>query len=75
MKVRIQAEGHRFFIPVPLSLGSLAIRCIGKKYMSKQDKKLVLTIFKSIRKELKAYKGLTIVEVDAASGEHISIKI
>lgn len=75
MKVRVRADGYRFFVPIPLSLASLTLRCVGRKYITPEQKQIVLASLKVIRKELKKYKGLTIVEVETASGEYISIKV
>ena len=75
MKVSIKAENRRFTIPVPLSMGSLFIRLISSEQMSKEQKKFAIMTFKVIKKSLKEYKGMTIVEVDSSSGEHIKITV
>lgn len=75
MKVSIRVENKKFSIPVPITIGTIVIRCISKKYITKEQKILVIESLKIIRKELKKYKGIKIVEVDTASGEHVSITV
>ena len=75
MKVSIRVENKKITIPVPISLGVIVVRCVPKKYINKEQKILVIESLKIIRKELKNYKGMKIVEVDAKSGEHVSITV
>lgn len=75
MKVLIKVEDKRFYIPVPISLGVIAVKCTPKKYITIEQKKLVISTLKVIKRELKQYKGMKIVDVEASSGERISITI
>lgn len=75
MIVSIKSKEFNLTLPVPLSMGSLIIRCIPKKQLNKEQKKIALQLFKSVKGSLKDYKGLKVVEVTSQSGEHITIKI
>lgn len=75
MIVSIKSEGFNLTLPVPLSMGSVAIRCIPKRYINTEQKQMVLQLFKVIKSSLKCYKGLKIVEIVSQSGEHITVTI
>ncbi len=75
MIVSIKSEDFNLTLPIPLSMGSVAIRCIPKKYLNNQQKKIALQLFKAVKGSLKDYKGLKIVEVVSQNGEYISVKI
>ncbi|MBM6860319.1 hypothetical protein H9X78_07415 [Clostridium saudiense] len=75
MIVSIKSEGFNLTLPIPLSMGSVAIKCIPNKFLNTQEKKLALQLFKSVKGTLKDYKGLKIVEVISHNGEHILVKI
>lgn len=75
MKVSIKSKDLNLNLPVPLSVGSIAIRCIPNKLLNKNEKRLVLQLFKTVKSNLKDYKGLKIVEVISQNGEHINVTI
>ncbi|MEW9095416.1 MAG: hypothetical protein AB2417_10080 [Clostridiaceae bacterium] len=75
MIVSIKSEGLNLTLPVPLSMGSVIIRCIPKNQLNNQQKKIALQLFKAVKGSLKCYKGLKVVEVVSQSGEHITITI
>ncbi|MBS6005894.1 MAG: hypothetical protein KIB43_02955 [Clostridium baratii] len=75
MIVSIKSKEFNLTLPVPLSMGGLIIRCIPKKQLNKQQKKIALQLFKAVKGSLNDYKGLKVVEVKSRSGEHITIKI
>ncbi|MEW8995054.1 hypothetical protein [Clostridium sp.] len=75
MIVSIKSEELNLTLPVPLSMGSVIIRCIPKKQLNNQQKKIALQLFKAVKGILKGYKGLKVVEVVSQSGEHITITI
>ncbi|GAA0070983.1 hypothetical protein K5V21_01705 [Clostridium sardiniense] len=75
MIVSIKSKEFNLTLPVPLSMGGLIIRCIPKKQLNKEEKKIALQLFKAVKGSLKRYKGLKVVEVVSQSGEHITVKI
>ena len=75
MIVSIKSNELNLTLPVPLSIGSVIIRFIPKKYLNNKQKIIVLQLFKAVKGSLKDYKGLKIVEVLSQSGEHITITI
>ena len=75
MKVNIRSKEVKLFIPVPLSLVSIGVRLIPDKEISKEDKKIILTMINSCKKELKRYKGLEIVNISSANGDKIIIRV
>lgn len=75
MIVSIKSENFNLTLPLPLSMGSVIIRCIPKEQINNQQKKIALQLFKAIKGSLKDYKGLKVVEVVSQSGEHITVTI
>lgn len=75
MKVTVREGTHNFKIPIPLFLGSIAIRCIPKDTISKEQKDLAIKVFKALKRDIKKYKGINIVEVKTANGEEVIISI
>lgn len=75
MIVSIKNKGFKLILPVPLFMGRVAIRCIPKKYLDSNQKKIALEGFKAVKKSLKGYKGLKILEVSSHDGEQIVVKI
>ncbi len=75
MIVSIKSENFNLTLPVPLSMGSVIIRCIPKEQLNNQQKKIALQLFKAVKGSLKGYKGLKVVEVVSQSGEHITVTI
>ncbi len=75
MIVSIKSEEFNLTLPVPLFMGGIAIRCIPKSQLNKEEKEIVLQLFKAVKGSLKGYKGLKIVEVVSHSGEHITVTI
>lgn len=75
MKVSIKSKDLNLTLPVPLSMGTVIIRCIPKKHLNTEQKKIALQLFKSVKSSLKGYKGLQVVEVVSQEGEYISITI
>lgn len=75
MIVAIKSEGFNLTLPIPLSMGGVAIRCLPNKIINNQEKKIALQLFKTVKGSLKGYKGLRIVEVESQNGEHITITI
>lgn len=75
MKISIKAEKINITIPVPLNMGSMFIRYIPNKYITKDEKALALKAFKAIKHSLKQCKGITIVEIESSTGEVIRIKV
>ena len=79
MRVILKTEGRKFWIPVPMCLGSLGIK-YGLKYGSKtpipkEQMDEILECYKVFRKAIKPYKGLKIVEVEDSEGEGVTIII
>ena len=75
MIVSIKSKDFNLTLPVPLFMGSVAIRCIPKKQLNEQQKKIALQVFKAVKGSLKGYKGLKVVEVISQNGEHITVTI
>nr|WP_312216743.1 hypothetical protein [Clostridioides sp.] len=75
MIVSIKNENFNLTLPLPLSMGSVIIRCIPKEQLNNQQKKIALQLFKAVKGSLKGYKGLKVVEVVSQSGEHITVTI
>lgn len=75
MIVSIKSENFNLTLPVPLSMGSVIIRCIPNEQLNNQQKKIALQLFKAVKGSLKGYKGLKVVEVVSQSGEHITVTI
>lgn len=75
MKVKIKSKDVKLLVPVPLSLVSIGVRLIPNKEISNEDKKIILAMINSCKKELKKYKGLEIVNISSANGDKIIIKV
>lgn len=79
MRVIIRNEGYKYFIPVPLWLGGVglkvAMKFVGKETLTPNQQKEILELFKVLRKALKGYKGLKIVEVKDADGNEVTISV
>lgn len=60
---------------MPLGIGTLIIGCAPSKYMTKQQKKVLIKTINVSKKHLKAYKGLKIIEIHAADGTYIAISV
>lgn len=75
MQIRIKSKDFNLYLPVPLFMGGTIIRCIPNEKLNKEQKKIALKLFKTVKGSLKEYKGLEILEVISKDGEHISIKI
>lgn len=75
MIVSIKSKGFKLILPVPLFMGGVAIKFIPQKYLDSNEKKIAVEGFKAVKKSLKGYKGLKILEVSSHDGEHIVIKI
>ena len=77
MRIIIKTEGRRFFIPVPLYLSGVGVRAAMrfavKEQLSKEQKKSILQCCKVIKKSLKGYKGLHLVDVQSADGDEVKI--
>lgn len=50
MKVKIKSKEVKLFIPVLLSLVSIGVRLIPYKKISKEDKKIILTMINSLKR-------------------------
>ncbi len=75
MIVSIKSKDFNLTLPVPLFMGSVAIRGIPKKKLNDQQKKIALQVFKAVKGSLKSYKGLKVVEVISQNGENITVTI
>ena len=75
MRIRIKVDRVNWWVPVPLGLGGVAIRIGTKGRVPDVERKLILQVYKSCKKELKKYKGLRIVEVETANGERVVITL
>lgn len=75
MIVSIKSKELNLTLPVPLSMGSIVIKCIPKKQLNNQQKKIALKLFKALKGSLKGYKGLKVVEIISQNGEHITVTI
>lgn len=75
MRMKVISGNKQFRIPVPLSMASFVVRGMSKKYISKDEKRMILLTIKICKKELKQYKGLDIVEINSSSGERIIITV
>lgn len=75
MIISIKSKEFNLTLPVPLSMGGIIIRCIPKKQLNTEQKKIALQLFKTVKGSLKGYKGLKIVEVVSQNGEHITVTI
>ncbi|MEF9960591.1 MAG: hypothetical protein RR324_08680 [Cellulosilyticaceae bacterium] len=77
MRVIVKSEGHKYFIPVPLWLGSvglkIAMKFVGKGALTPHQQKEILELFKVLKVALKGYKGLKLVEVKDADGDEVTI--
>lgn len=77
MQIIIKTEGHSLFIPIPLCLSGIGIRATMKfamkKQLSKEQKKSILKCYKVIKKSLKGYKGLHLIDVQTADGDEVKI--
>ncbi|MGM9988683.1 MAG: hypothetical protein ACI35O_15875 [Bacillaceae bacterium] len=82
MRVRLQIEGgKKWHIPVPLSLAPFMIKA-GLKQAKRKENNEVITIlsqinyhrlFRTLKKEIKEYKGLVLVDVKSGDDVHIQI--
>lgn len=75
MIVSIKSKEFNLTLPIPLSMGGIIIRCIPRKQLNTEQKKIALQLFKTVKSNLKSYKGLKIVEVVSQNGEHITVTI
>ena len=75
MKVRVRVEKVNLWLPVPLFLGTLAIRFGLKGRVNDEERMFILNSFKVCKKHLKAYKGMKIVEIQTSTGEYISVTL
>ena len=75
MKVKIKSKDVKLLVPVPLSLVSICLMLIPNKESGNEDKKIILAMINSCKKELKKYKGLEIVNISSANGDKIIIKV
>lgn len=75
MKVKIKPKRFTFLIPFPLFAGEIAIKCISKEQMSKEEKEVALQCYKYLKRTLKEYKGLEILNVETKDGMKINIRV
>lgn len=75
MIVSIKADKVRLIVPVPLFMGEFVIKLIPKEKMSLEQKEYAIKVFKAVRKAIKEYKGLKIVDVETSNGEKVVVKI
>lgn len=74
LKIKIKSEGKRFSLRVPYFLGGVALKFANVK-LSREEKVLMKKAYKVLKKEVKNYKGLTVLEVNSKDGEHVSITL
>lgn len=75
MKISIKTPEISFTIPVPLGVGSFAIRYIPINDLSKEQRLFIAHLLKICKKSLKKHKGLEIVNIESARGEKIKITV
>lgn len=75
MRVKIKADKVRLWIPVPLSLISVLIKFIPESKLDNNTKMIIVKLSKSLKHELKKYKGLEIVEIRSEDGTYVSVVI
>lgn len=75
MKLAIHYGKHRINLPLPLFMLKVAIRLIPDNKIQKQQKYYLLKISKTFAKNLKGYKGMSLVEIEAAQGARITITV
>ena len=73
MKIVVNKGNFNMRLPVPLWLCEIVLRIGSINEMTKEQKDDVIRIMKECKKYFKEYKGLNIVEVQTAQGNHISI--
>ncbi|HOQ07368.1 MAG TPA: hypothetical protein PLP87_06095 [Clostridiales bacterium] len=84
MKIRIEAGGRCFTIPLPIGIimnrftARIAESCI-KNYVSVPDVSFtaeqLLTMFRAIKQARKNFPGLALVDVKTADNQRIMIKL
>lgn len=79
MKISIAADKVHFTLPVPLPLVSLLGPCVIKSIpdekLPAETKSWIIESLPDMLRNLKQYKGLTIVDVETVKGEKVLIKI
>lgn len=87
MRIIVRAEGVRLRLPVPLFLASAAVRLLPESAITEMKKslpepyrkyitkKLLRDIVRECRYQLKQYKGLEVVHVEAKDGTFVSIRL
>lgn len=79
VRVKTKELKHVIRIPVPLMLAGTILRRIPEEKLGLSgtpvSKEWILALFSEIRKDLKKYKGLVLVEVHAEDGTQIKIRL
>lgn len=87
MRVKIRADGHRLFLPVPLSMVRLAVRVLPERAFEKMRARTPEPYRGLITKEnlhmlagecvdaLKRYRHLEVIHVEASDGTFVSVTL
>ena len=81
MKIRIEANGHRFIIPLPmrLALNGITIRIIAsciKKYTNVQLKEEHLKVLsKELIRTKRSFRKLVLIDVSSSDGNKVKITL
>lgn len=74
MKVRIRAEGHRFTIPVPLSIMPFLLRIAGRFVDIDDSEKATATALCCALKEARRdFRGLELVHIIDSDGDEVIV--
>jgi len=81
MKIKIEANGHRFIIPLPirLALNSITIRIIASCIKKYSNVHLEEEYLKVLRKELinakRSFRKLVLIDVSSSDGFKVKITL
>ena len=79
IKIRDPKMALPIVMPVPLGMASLTLRCVPEDKLHLEDvpvtKEWILEFLRELRHELRAYRGLVLVEVEDKEGRYIKITV
>ena len=87
MWIRIRTEDVNFSMPAPLSMVSFVLQAVPEVAFAKMREKVqppydqlitkqtIAFFWRECRDNLRAYKGLELVHVEAADGTYVSIRL
>ena len=74
MKVCVRSEGHRFTIPVPLSIMPILLKIAGKfSDIGEDEKAIALELCRALKDARRSFRGLELVHVRDSDGDEVII--